>query len=97
VTFLAGQQMIKVSEDTDVTLDGYRGKYVEYTTTLRDDNCHEPAWPLTTHQQDNHEFTQAWILDVGGVRLVIDAFAPRASETVKAEFQRIVDSIDIGP
>jgi hypothetical protein len=97
VAFLAGQQMIKISENTDVTLDGYRGKYVEYTTSLRDDNCHDPAWPLTTHQNDNHEFTQAWILDVDGVRLVIDGFAPRASESVKAELRRIVESIDIGP
>ena len=36
-------------------------------------------------------------IDVDGVRLVIDAFAPKASETVKAEVQRIVESIDIGP
>ena len=55
-----------------------------------------PVWPLTT-SIDNHQYNQAWILEVDGVRLVINAFAPRASETVKAEFQRIVDSIDIGP
>ncbi len=96
VTFLAGQQMIKISENSDVTLDGYRGKYLEYTTTVNDDNCHGPVWPLTT-SIDNHQYNQAWILEVDGVRLVINAFAPRASETVKAEFQRIVDSIDIGP
>jgi hypothetical protein len=96
VTFLAGLQMIKISENTDVTLDGYRGKYLEYTTTVTDDNCHGPAWPLIT-SIDNRQYNQAWILDVDGVRLVINAFAPKASETVKAEFQRIVDSIDIGP
>ncbi len=96
VAFLASQQMIKISENTDVTLDGYRGKYLEYTTTVTDDNCHPPAWPLIT-SIDNHEYDQAWILDVDGVRLVIEAFAPKASETVKAELRRIVESIDIGP
>jgi hypothetical protein len=46
---------------------------------------------------DNHEYNQTWILDVDGVRLVIDAFAPKASETVKAGLRRIVESISIGP
>jgi hypothetical protein len=49
----------------------------------------------------NHDGTrennQTWILDVDGVRLVIDGFAPKASDTVKAELQQIVASIDIGP
>jgi hypothetical protein len=71
-------------------LDGYRGRYVEYTTTESDD-C-----PVIK-EFDNRQYNQAWILDVDGVRLVIDAFAPKASETVKAEVQRIVESIDIGP
>jgi len=96
VTFLAGQQMIKISENTDVTLDGYRGKYLEYTTTVNDDNCHGPDWPLIT-RIDNQQVNQVWILDVDGVRLVIDAFAPKPSESVKAELRRIVESIDIGP
>ena len=46
---------------------------------------------------DTDRFAQAWIFDVDGVRLVIDAYAPKASDTVKAEFQRIVESIHIGP
>jgi hypothetical protein len=95
VTFLAGLQMIKISENTNVTLDGYRGRYLEYTTTVTDDNC-DADWPLIT-SIDNRQFNQAWILDVDNVRLVIDAFAPKASETVKAELRRIVESIDIGP
>jgi hypothetical protein len=97
VTFLAGLKMIKISENTDVTLDGYRGKYLEYTATIRDDNCHPYSWPLSTNQNDNREFNQAWIIDVDGARLVIDGFAPKASERVKAEFRQIVESIDIGP
>ena len=103
VTFLEGLQTeksdvaLKISENTDVTVDGYRGRYLEYTSTVREDNCGLPVWPATTHGNDNHGFTQAWILDVDGVRLVIHTFAPRASEAVKTEFQRVVESIDIGP
>jgi hypothetical protein len=88
--FLADQPKIKVSQSSELTLDGYRGRYVEYTTTESDD-C-----PVIK-EFDNRQYNQAWILDVDGVRLVIDAFAPKASETVKAEVQRIVESIDIGP
>jgi hypothetical protein len=97
VSYLEGQPMIRISESTDVTVDGYRGKYVEYTTTLPDDNCHGPEWPLDTRQPGNVGFTQEWILDVNRVRLVIDGFAPKASDPVKAELTRIVDSISIGP
>ena len=107
VTFLEGLQTkanskktdvaLKISENTDVTVDGYHGRYLEYTTTAREDGCGLPVWPATTHQNGNQGFTQAWILDVDGARLVIDAFAPRASETGKARFRHIVESIDIGP
>jgi hypothetical protein len=37
------------------------------------------------------------MLDVDGVRLVIDGFAPNASDSVKAELRQIVESIHIGP
>jgi hypothetical protein len=97
VTFAAGQQMTKISENTDVTLDGYRGRYLEYTNTFPqyDDgiNCDDgPGWPLM------NEFNQVWILDVDGVRLVIDASSPRgASESVRAELRQIVESIQFEP
>ena len=97
VTFAAGQQMTKISENTDVTLDGYRGRYLEYTNTFPqyDDgrNCDDgPGWPLI------NESSQAWILDVDGVRLVIDASSSRgASEAVRAELRQIVESIQFEP
>jgi hypothetical protein len=102
VTFLASQQVIKISASADVTLDGHPGKYLEYTTAGNDDNCDDSDWPLAAFSwaftlPDDRQFHQAWILDVDGVRLVIDSFTPKASETVKAEVQRIVESIDIGP
>ena len=31
MTYLEGLPLIDISENTDVTLDGYRGKYLEYT------------------------------------------------------------------
>ena len=57
-------------------------------------NVSSPLLSTISNDDRNH---QAWIIDVDGVRLVIDGFGPKASETVKAEFRRIVESIDIGP
>jgi hypothetical protein len=98
VNYLAGQKMIRISENMDVTVDGYRGKYLEYSTTLPNvGDCHPGEWPLMSHLLEEGESTQTWILDIDGVRLLIDAFSPKASESLKAEFQQIVDSISIGP
>ena len=105
VKFLEGLQTKKVSDKTDVAtfkvsankdviVDGYRGKYLEYTATVRDDNCGHGGWPAI----GSDEYTQAvWILDVEGVRLVIHGSAPTARETARAELQLIVDSIRIEP
>jgi hypothetical protein len=99
VTFLARQPEIKVSQSTDLTLDGYSGRYLEYTTTDQDDcdSDNRPFWPVITDSGEGRDYNQVWILDVDGVRLVIDGFAPKASETVKAELRQIVQSIHIGP
>ena len=43
---------LKISENTDVTVDGYRGRYLEYTATVRDD-CNAPAWLVN----GDHEYT----------------------------------------
>jgi hypothetical protein len=89
-TFLAGRPLVDMSVNTDVTIDGYRGKYLEYTRHGRQEEC----------GGDIGESHQVWILDVDGVRLVIRAFSadvPGASETVLAEFRQIVESIDIEP
>jgi hypothetical protein len=97
--FLADQPKIRVSQSSDLTLDGYRGRYVEYTTTDSDD-CDpdsRPFWPVISNHDGTREYNQTWILDVDGVRLVIDGFAPNASDSVKAELRQIVESIHIGP
>jgi hypothetical protein len=85
---------IDISENRDVTLDGYRGAYLEYETAVRGPEatpCPGPGgWPLWW--MDRH--SQVWILDVDGVRLVIDAYSPAASSgSVRAELRRAVESI----
>jgi hypothetical protein len=96
VAFLASQQpkgMIAISSTTDVTLDGYRGTYLEYSTSYDENtNCQPPEWPY-----DRTGFHQVWILDVDGVRLVIDGSAPRTSDAVKAQIGQIVASIAVEP
>jgi hypothetical protein len=100
-TFLAGLPLVDMSVNTDVTIDGYRGKYLEYRRTGRQEECgwgDLGNWPAIS-QGDIDESHQVWILDVDGVRLVIAAFSrdSTSSETVKAEFRRIVESIQIEP
>jgi hypothetical protein len=85
VTFLEGVQTIKISKNTDVTLDGYRGRYLEITA-VKVDNC--GVRPV---------FDRAWIVDVDGVRLAIGASVTSASESAMAQLQEIVDSIQIEP
>ena len=98
VTFLAGLPSIDISENEDVTLDGYRGTYLEFnqkggteqacalvTNSRRDLTTAYPLW-------DGEGYHQVWILDVDGVRLVIDAFSLAPSETVKSELREMVES-----
>jgi hypothetical protein len=98
VAFLVGLPTIDIAENADVTLDGYRGKYLEYTKSRKGLACSGrglDAWP-TNSQGGRDEQHQVWILDVEGVRLVIDAFSNRAAfETDLAELRLIVDSMQI--
>ena len=84
---------LKISENTEVTVDGYRGRHLEYRANVRED-CNAPGWLVN----DDHAYTQAtWILDVDGVRLVIHASAPTNMETARAELRQIVDSMEFEP
>jgi hypothetical protein len=92
-SFLSHQPRLTVSRNTDVTVDGHSGTYLEYTTSYDDNtNCVPTDWPF-----DAAAFHQLWILDVDGARMVIDASAPKASEATKADFSQIVDSIAFEP
>jgi hypothetical protein len=79
-------------------LNGYRGTYLEFTkNTGTEYGCGGMGgWPTNTGS-DTDEDNQVWILDVDGVRLVIDAFSTSAPETARAELRQIVESIQIEP
>lgn len=100
VAFLASLRLIDISENTDVTLAGYRGRYVEFTRTAGEIDCGWggiDGWPASSPTARD-ERDRVWILDVDGAPLVIDAFSsPEASDAVKAELRQMVDSIRIEP
>ena len=92
VTYLEDLPFIDISERSDVTLDGYRGRYLKYTPVDGEFECHFGPIPIGMHND-------VWILDVDGLRLVIAGgqFSTSASETFRAELRQIVDSIQIEP
>jgi len=100
-TALAGQVGTEASPATDVTLDGYSGKYLEYTMTGAGScpgNVHRFPTVAGPREAVQTEHDQVWILDVDGVRLMIDAFSfPGASEADLAELREVVDAIQIQP
>jgi hypothetical protein len=99
---LASQPSTEASEPIDVTLDGYSGKYVEYTMTGITEECPGGLirWPSSQgpRQALDGEHDQVWILDVDGVRLVIDAFSFRGTPAAAmTEVRQIVESMQIEP
>jgi hypothetical protein len=90
VTYLAEDvPQIDISESTDVTVDGYRGRYLRYAAVDKWFDCFSGS-PIHLEPGNN----EAWILDVDGVRLVIAVRSDEAlSETVRAEVRQIVESI----
>ena len=96
---LADQPMTEASTVTDVAMAGYNGRYLEYTMTgVAERGCTDgqvlERWPCRQALVGEHD--KLWILDVDGVRLVIDAFSfPGTSDADHAEIQAIVDSIRI--
>lgn len=100
---LAGQPLTVASPITDVSLAGYSGKYLEYTVPELDPECTSfglHRWPSAPgpRQALVDESDRVWILDVDGVRLVIDVFSfAGASDADLAEVLEIVDSIRIAP
>jgi len=87
VTLLKGLPSIDISENRGVTLDGYRGTYLEFTGT----GCRLGKNSMSLEYPDGYH--QVWILDVDGVRLVIDALSLAPSETVKSGLRQMVESI----
>ena len=85
VTYLAGLPWIEISESADVTVDGFRGKHLQYTTSVegRDDDCSFAG--IHPDAYDN-----VWILDVDGVHLLI---ASTSNWDVPEQIRQMVESI----
>lgn len=88
VSYLANLPQIDISESTDVTVDGYRGRHLRYSAVDKWFDCFSGS-PIGRAPD-----SEAWIFDVDGVRVVIAVFSDEAlSETVRSEVRQIVESI----
>ena len=82
------------------TVSGFAGSYLELTGQgIPDGGCSlRTTWQAgsNTRVSSHQEHDEIWIVDVGGVRLVIDAFAVRgAPDDRRAELRAMVESIRI--
>jgi hypothetical protein len=100
VTYVAGQAAAR-SVTADVTVDGYRGKHLEYSSVNEpqvEDFCRFAYYRQYGYRDAGsvHDF---WFVDVDGVILMIGsarggALEPNVPEhVVKAEIRRMVESI----
>ena len=107
VAALAGQRGLRSSTPTDVTVDGYAGKYMERRVPAGADlgECNGAEfrpWLGTggeTRFLEPGQRDRLWILDVDGVPLVIDASlgGPGTSAQARAEHIQIAESVQIDP
>jgi hypothetical protein len=105
VTALAGQEALRPSTPTDVTVDGFAGTYMELTLPAgmdlgRCDSARFALWASGSGGQrylNNPGQTELlWILDVNGAQVVIDApLDADASAHDRAEVLQMVESIRI--
>jgi hypothetical protein len=106
VAALLGEEGLRASTPTPVTIDGYTGTFLEVTVASqaaldRCDEGHFSAFALAhegpagkRHLESVGEPELLWILDVDGHPLVIDAFGP---DRERAELEQMVASIQIEP
>ena len=101
---LATRPLRHASKPTNVTLAGFRGKYLAWSVPrgIHFSSCGQGyfeswtgrGWATDRWQQGPGQVDRLWILDVKGKRLVIDASnMPKANRTQRAELDRIVHSI----
>jgi hypothetical protein len=94
---VAAHPLLDVTTPTDVTLAGYAGKYLELQVPVDISRCgaYRP-WEPWYFAQGPGERWHLWILDVDGVRVVVQSIDHEATTaTRRAELQAIVDSIQI--
>lgn len=111
VTALATRPMRHATDPVDVSLDGYRGTYLEWSVPsdldfeqcdAEDGTHYFESWAGSAaghadgdrYQQAPGQVDRLWILDVGGHRLVIDAFSlPGANDFELAQVDTVVQSL----
>jgi hypothetical protein len=96
---VADHPLLEVTAPVDVTLGGYSGKYLELQVPADLAGCpvYRP-WEPWYYAQSAGERWHLWILDVDGVRVVIQSIDhAETSAARRAELQGIVDSIQIAP
>ncbi|MET0910209.1 MAG: hypothetical protein ABWZ99_12115, partial [Ilumatobacteraceae bacterium] len=97
------------SATSDVIVDGYAGKQIEFTVPdYNEEECRERKYGIwheteATNQGPNYwaqgpnEHHRVWILDVDGTRLVINAASfPHTSPRDRAALDAMMTSIQIG-
>jgi hypothetical protein len=93
------QPGIDAEPPSDIVVDGFAGKYLEYTTPAT--GCPDGFGPWETPNGTvMFPSTDAryWVLDVDGTRLVILAYLwEEATSQGRAELQAIIDSVEITP
>ena len=105
VTALAEQRQRYATTPRDVTLAGYPGEQMQLQVppTIDFSDCFDSEFHSWTalpsggrYHQGPSQFDRLWILDIDGVRLVIDAaFFPGTSREDRAELVQIVESVRI--
>jgi hypothetical protein len=104
VAAMANQPGRHATTPTDVTLDGYSGKQMELTALDDFAGCdlgRFQSWTFSPGESDTRyhhpgQHDLLWILDVDGVRLVLDvSYDPGTSKQDRAELLEMVDSVHI--
>ena len=106
VAALASQQGHQATTPTDVAIDGYAGKYMEMTVPagIEVADCDHGEYRTWADPIEGDRSLEAgqrdllWIVDVDGVRLVIDAaLGPQTTEKDRVDRISMVRSIHIDP
>jgi hypothetical protein len=98
---LSSQPGVEAGPPTDVTVDGYRGKFVELTVTTDIATCgFEGFWLWwggdRRYVQGTNEMNRIYVLDIDGTRHTFVARIPaRTTAADRAELEAIIASIDI--
>lgn len=96
---VAAHPLLEVTTPTAVTLAGYSGKYLELQVPADLTGCafYRP-WEPWYYAQGPGERWHLWVLDVAGVRVVIQTMDHAGTSAQhRTELQAIVDSIQIQP